>query len=188
MQSMKIFLKPLLSLTIAGISLNAAAADGNGAFVRGELGNSFINMGSSENNELTYAVRTGYFFNEHLGLEGSYSNLGEGVSSGLDVKHSSFGIGMVGKKNFGPDAHAGVFIDGRFGVARNVIRVDNIPGGIELPAFTSRDNAPYLGVGIGYDFNRNFGASLNILHQKDVETRAIEIDYSTVTLGVEYRF
>lgn len=185
---MRIFLKPLLCLAAAGISLSAAAADGNGAFVRGELGDSFINTVVSENHELTYTVRAGYFFNDHFAIEGNYSNLGEGVSRGLDVKHSSYGIGIVGKTNFGSDAHAGVFIDGRFGIARNAIAVDNLPGGIELLAFTYRDNAPYLGIGIGYDFNRNFGASLNILHQRGVETPLIEIDYSTVTLGVEYRF
>lgn len=181
---MKNFLKPWLCLAVVGISLNAAAAEGNAAFVRAELGSSFLNSGASENTELTYAARAGYFFNEHFGLEGSYSNLGEGESINIHVRHSSYGIGMVGKKSFGSDAHTGAFIDGRLGIARNAVKVS----GEGLVAFKSEDNTPYVGIGVGYDFNRNFGVGLSILHQRNVEASAAEIDYSTVTLGVEYRF
>lgn len=185
---MKICLNPLLCLAVVLVSQNAAAADGDGVFVRAEIGDSFINTVVSENHELTYTVRAGYFLNDHVAIEGSYSNLGEHGSSGIDVKHSSYGIGIVGKKNFGSHAHTGAFIDGRLGIARNSITTGGVVGGDALIDFKSEDNTPYLGIGVGYDFNRNLGASLNILHQHGVETPSISIDYSTVTLGVEYRF
>ena len=46
---------------------------------------------------------------------------------------------------------------------------------------------PFVGVSAGYDFNRNFGVSLNF-DRRQADFRGVDVDVDTIALGGEYRF
>ena len=177
------------ALVLAGLSTTAAAADGNW-FVRGEVGRSTVDVdvsgvGSDSDHDTSYSLRTGYWFNRNFAVEGFYSkfydqDFTDGVDS-ANIKLSAFGLGLVGKKNFGADGN-GFFIDGRAGITRGKIAVDSTFGN-----GSDTSTKPYIGVGAGYDFNRNLGLSLNYDHHKG-SGDGLDITAKTVTFGVEYRF
>ncbi|MGH8026524.1 MAG: outer membrane beta-barrel protein [Pseudoxanthomonas sp.] len=169
------------ALVLAGLSSSAAAAEG--WFVRGEAGNTKLDIDGAEGDDDSYGVRGGYFFTPNVAVEGFYTNYGEDSGDGVSAKLSGFGVGVVGKKNFGPDAHTGFFISGRAGV----VRVDTKLRVAEVG--TAKDNSTkgYLGVGAGYDFTNNFGVSLNYDYaQADVFD--VDAKLKTATVGIEYRF
>jgi len=178
------------ALVLAGLSTTAAAADGNW-FVRGEVGRSTVDVdvsgvGSDSDHDTSYSLRTGYWFNRNFAVEGFYSkfydqDFTDGVDS-ANIKLSAFGLGLVGKKNFGADGN-GFFIDGRAGITRG--KVDASIDGLGSDSETS--TKAYFGAGVGYDFSRNFGLSLNYDHHKG-SGDGLSVTANTLTLGAEYRF
>lgn len=179
------------ALALCTLSTAASAADASW-FVRGEVGRSHVNfdasgVGSDSDNDTSYSIRGGYFFNANFAIEGFYSkfydkNFTYASPDDVSLKLSAIGLGLVGKKNFGADGN-GFFIDGRVGVTRG--KVDASVSGFGSDSATS--TKPYIGVGAGYDFSRNFGLSLNYDHQKG-DGDGISITANTLTLGAEYRF
>lgn len=178
------------ALVLAGLSTNAAAADSSW-FVRGEIGRSHVNVdlsgvGSDSDNDSTYSLRAGYWFNANFAVEGFYGNLydktlSDGVDT-ADAKLSALGLGLVAKKNFGADGN-GFFIDGRAGITRG--KLDLSVTGLGSDSATS--TKPYIGAGVGYDFSKNFGLSLNYDHLKG-SGDGLDVTANTLTLGAEYRF
>ena len=171
------------AIALTGLSTSAMAA---GGFIRGEVGRSHVSadvdgFGSDSDNDSSYSVRGGYYFNDNFAVEGFYSNLYDKSQDGVSGKLSAIGVGLVGKKNFGPD-NTGFFIDGRAGIARGKI---DVSFGGESVSETS--NKPYFGVGAGYDFNKNLGVSLNYDYLKG-SSDDVSITAKPLTLGVEYRF
>jgi len=179
------------ALVLAGLSTAAAAADSNW-FVRGEAGRSNVNfdasgLGSDSDNDTSYSLRAGYWFNRNFAVEGFYSKLYDQdftyqTSNDTNVKLSAIGLGVVGKKNFGADGN-GFFIDGRAGITRG--KIDASIDGLGSDSATS--TKAYFGAGVGYDFSRNFGLSLNYDHHKG-SGDGLDITAKTLTLGAEYRF
>jgi opacity protein-like surface antigen len=178
------------ALALAGLSNAAFAADGSG-FIRGEIGRSHVNvdvsgLGSDSDTDTNYSFRGGYWFNSNFAIEGFYSNLydksfTDGVDT-ADAKLSAIGLGVVAKKNFGADGN-GFFIDGRAGITRG--KIDLSVSGLGSDSATS--TKPYFGAGIGYDFSKNFGLSLNYDHLKG-SGDDISVTANTLTLGAEFRF
>ena len=169
------------ALVLSGLSSSAFAAEG--WFVRGEAGNTNIEIDDADGDDDTYGVRGGYFFTPNVAVEGFYTNYGDDSGDGVSAKLSGFGAGVVGKKNFGPDAHTGFFISGRAGVVQieTKVRVDGVG--------SAKDDSTkgYVGVGVGYDFTNNFGLSLNYDYaQADVFD--VDAKLKTATFGIEYRF
>lgn len=175
----------LVSLLLA--SGAAMAADGH-AFVRGEFGRSHESVSISgvgedmTDNDNAYSIRGGYFFGPHLGVEAFYSNLYDKSQDGASLKGTSYGIGVIGKHNFGAD-NTGFFVDTRVGLARGKIEAD-IPG---LGSGSIHSVKPYIGLGAGYDFSSNMGVSLNYDWQKTAD-QGISASAKTLTAGFEYRF
>jgi opacity protein-like surface antigen len=179
------------ALALCAVS-TAASAAGSGGFVRGEIGRSHVNfdasgVGSDSDNDTSYSIRGGYFFNANFAIEGFYSkfydkNFTYVSPDDTNLKLSAIGLGLVGKKNFGADGN-GFFIDGRAGVTRG--KIDVSVSGFGSDSATS--TKPYFGVGAGYDFSRNFGLSLNYDHQKG-DGDGFSVTANTLTLGAEYRF
>ena len=172
------------AIALVGLSSSAMAA---GGFVRGELGRSHVTadvagVGSDSDNDSSYSIRGGYYFNDNFAVEGFYSNLYDKTQDGVSGKLTAIGLGLVGKKNFGAD-NTGFFIDGRAGVARGKIAVSATGLGSDSATSTK----PYFGVGVGYDFTKNFGLSLNLDHLKG-SGDGLSITAKPVTLGLEYRF
>lgn len=181
------------ALALAGLSTVASAADAGGQwFVRGEAGRSHVNadvsgVGSNSDNDSAFSLRSGYYFNPNFAVEGFYSNLYDknftfATPNDGNTKLSAIGLGVVGKKNFGADGN-GFFVDGRAGVARG--KVETSIAGLGKDSSTS--TKPYVGVGAGFDFSRNFGVSLNYDHNKG-SGQNVDVTANTLTAGAEYRF
>ena len=179
------------ALVLAGLSTTAAAADGNW-FVRGEVGRSHLSgdisdVGGDSDNDTSYSVRGGYWFNANFAVEAYYSSFYDkdftyASLNDSNIKLSAIGVGVVGKKNFGADGN-GFFIDGRAGVARGELKVSVADFG----SGSSNSTKAYFGAGVGYDFSRNFGMSLNYDHHSG-DGDGVSIKANTLTLGAEYRF
>ena len=167
------------AIALATLSTSAFA---EGAFVRVEGGRSHLHANGSSDNDDAWSVRGGYAFNPYFGLEGFYSNLYDKSDAGASAKVDGYGIGAVGKKNFGPD-NTGFYIDGRAGLARNKTKVAVAGLGSESDTKTK----PYYGVGAGYDFTRNFGMGLNYDWNR-VEGFNVNGKVRTLALDAEYRF
>ncbi|GAB3101101.1 porin family protein [Lysobacter terrae] len=170
------------ALALASLSANALAAEGAHGFVRAEVGNSNIEIDNTDGDDTAYAVRGGYFFNANVGVEGFYSNFGEDEDEGVSGKITGYGVGVVAKKNFGPD-NTGVYIDGRAGVVRAKTEV-SVTG---LGSADDTSTKPYFGVGVGYDFSDAFGLSLNYGYVS-ADAFGEDVNVQTLTVGGEFRF
>jgi OmpA-OmpF porin, OOP family len=179
---MKHTLALALGFAVAACSFNAAA-DGAGAFIRAEAGNSNLEVNGNDANDTVLSIRGGYFFNANIGVEGFYSQLGEDADNGASVEADSYGIGIVAKKNFSDAAHTGGFISGRAGVAKTTVDTA-ISGFFSL---SDEDTVPYIGIGGGYDFSPNFGISGNIDYQ-NADVYGTDFKFVTTAVAIEYRF
>ena len=181
----------LAGLVVSGLFSAPAFADGSG-FVRAEGGRSDIDVsvddfGSGSDKDTTWGVRGGYWFNANFAVEGFYQQLystsfNDGFDT-YDLKLHAVGIGLAAKKNFGGD-HKGFFVGGRFGMARGVATLE-VDGSVDEAEASSAK--PYFGVGAGYDFNENFGLSVNYDRMKGGGD-GVDVTAKTLTLGLEARF
>lgn len=172
-----------LALTV--LSTTAFAADDSGDwYVRGDLGKSRLSVQdlSGHDDDTTYGVGGGYWFNPNFAAEAFYNNYGKDSADGASAKVEGVGAGVVGKKNFGPD-NSGFFIDGRAGIQRARTSVSVAGAG------STDDNStkPYAGVGAGYDFSKAFGMSVNYDYNR-ADAFGGKLTARTLTLGAEYRF
>ena len=168
------------ALALAGLSnvaMAATSSDGT-VFVRAELGHTAIDVDMiGDDSDTTTVLRGGYYFTPNFAVEAFAGNVFDGNVFGYDAEFNGYGIGGIAKKNFGAD-NTGFFIDGRAGVMR---------AHAELGGAKDDTTEPYIGVGAGYDFSKNFGLSVNY----DViqsEFDGLDVDVETLTLGAEYRF
>lgn len=197
------------ALAAAAFTCSAQAAEGNGLFVRAEVGKSNYSVADSgfyqDSSKLfdtthasSYSVRGGYYFNANWAVEGFVGKTGKTSNSTqypevtIHASHgnSSYGIGIVGKKSLG-DAHQGFFIGGRAGMATASDKIDyhfsGRDGSEAKYRVSSVESSLYVGANAGYDFNRHVGLSLNIdyrrhkLFQQSARTM-------TASLALEYRF
>lgn len=202
---------PLLTLacgltTLAGIAPSAYAADG--VFARIEIGTADTEFDSdrigivdSSDDDRSFAVRGGYYFNSHFAAEGFYSRFYDGRIGGptnfvilsTDAKLRAYGAGVVGKWRFGEDR--GFYVQGRAGIAsigsEVAITFNPCANAIGCPHTQiekERTTEPYYGVAAGYDFNEHVGLGLHY----DVLDADFDNNLSsktrTLSLGVEYRF
>lgn len=178
-----------VGLVLAGLSA-PVFAQGNG-FIRAEVGRSDVDLSvdgaSGSDEDTTWGVRGGYWFNPNFAVEGFYSQVySTSYDDGFDsynAKLHGLGVGLVAKKNFGGN-HQGFFIGGRAGIARGVATLD-IDGDVEEAEASSAK--PYFGVNAGYDFSERFGLSLNY-DRLQADGDGVDVKVNTVTLGAELRF
>lgn len=172
------------ALALTGMSTAATAAGGQ-TFLRGEIGNTQIEVDYADFDDTAYAVRGGYFFNANIGVEGFYANYGEDSGPYTSAKLTGFGAGLVAKKNFGAN-DTGFFIDGRVGLAHTKTEAALMS---MLNRYYVKDTAisPYVGVGVGYDFSESFGLSVNCDYLS-TEARNQDITATMLTVGGEVRF
>lgn len=175
------------ALALAGLSTSAMA---QGGFVRVEGGRSHTTVdvdgpGNASDNDTAWSLRGGYYFTPNIAVEGFYTNAYDKTfSDGIDtvgLKATAIGLGVVGKKNFGAD-NTGFFIDGRAGVTRGKLK-----GTINGQSDSDTSTKVYFGVGTGYDFNKNFGLSLNWDRLRGAG-QGVDVKSNVLTLGAEYRF
>lgn len=191
------------ALILAGLAAPAHALDG-AFFLRGEIGNSdsdfdFRSATDESESDRMHAARVGYYFNRHFAVEAFYSRFYDDRVAesrfgefSLDANLTAAGIGVIGKKRFGEDR--GFFVQGRGGFARykgSTILISNPCAGPLPCRFVTRtaDTAtkPYLGIGLGYDFNENVGVGVNDdAYSADFD--GFEAETRALTAAVEIRF
>jgi opacity protein-like surface antigen len=166
------------ALALAGLSNVALAADDSAVFLRVEAGHSEIDVDLvDDDTDSTTSFRGGYYFTPNFAVEAFVGTQYDGDIVGYETEFFGYGIGGIAKKNFGAD-NTGFFINGRAGIMR---------AHAEFGGYSDDETEPYLGVGLGYDFTREFGVSLNYdVVQTDFD--GLDTDVETLTAGVEYRF
>ena len=179
---MKPCLLPALVLALAGVSTTAHA----GSFLDLQAGRSDVDFdladyGSTSDKDTAFSVRAGWYVNDNFGVEGFYTRAYDESHDGASLQASAIGAGVVGKKNFGADGY-GFFIDGRAGIARG--KLEAAVEGVGRDTAESYD--PYVGVGVGYDFNRSFGVSLNY-DRLSGDDNGIDVTADVLTFGLEFR-
>jgi hypothetical protein len=174
------------ALALAGVSNVALATEGGTGFVRAEVGNTDVDFdidgfGSGSDSDTAYSIRGGYYFTHNFAVEGHYTNLYDQSESGASIQLSSWGAGIVGKKNLGAN-DSGFFFSGRVGL-------ENVKGEVDDGFDSASDNSTnlYYGVGAGYDFNEMFGLSLNYDYRQ-ADFDGLDADAGTLSLGGEMRF
>lgn len=174
----------------AGFSTSAFAAEGSAGYVRAELGRSNFDVridgtdvGSDKDTSASFGG--GYWFNPNIAVEGHVAVLSNTeLDNGDSVDLTSVGVGVALKKNFGGPAHTGFFVGGRAGLARLTLEVRDSNFDVQGSQHSTK---PYYGLGTGYDFNTNWGLSLNWDRRK-ADRDGVDIKIDTVSLGGEYRF
>ncbi|KGM57092.1 hypothetical protein N799_13875 [Lysobacter arseniciresistens ZS79] len=183
-----LILSSALALAAMAPAAMAANADGSAGYIRAEIGQSDVDVdtgvGSASESDTSATFGGGYWFNPNFAVEGHVGTLyNEYLGNDQELDLVSFGAGVAAKKNFGP-AHTGFFIGGRVGITRLTaqVREDNFD-----VIDDEHSTKAYFGVSAGYDFNRNFGVSLNF-DRRQADFRGVDVDVDTIALGGEYRF
>lgn len=181
----------LLACALAAALPSAAWANRPGyGFVRVEAGTSRVDLdigGASGNDDDTaYSIRGGYYFSPNWAIEGFYTTYYDKKRDDVTLKLNGFGVGAVGKTNFGDD-DLGWYVGGRAGIVQSKAKVD-VDG---LGGDSDNDVRAYVGVNTGYDFSPNFGLGLSYDYSKakpEFGGEEVDVTTGTLTLGVEYRF
>lgn len=204
-----------VALALVGLSSSAAAAEGAGGFLRLEAGSNKLDIStnfdvSASERDNGFGVRGGYFFNPSFAIEGFYTTYGEAAhedrysvfwSTGVveyversSAEVSAFGVGVVGKTNFGGD-NTGFYLNGRAGLARAKtdagFTISGSDGFRDGESQSATSTKPYFGVGMGYDFSPKFGLTANydwVQAEFDRDGLEVSTDVDSLTLGAEFRF
>jgi len=182
----------LFSALVLAMAATPAMA---GGFVRGEIGQANVDfdvdgLGSDSDDDTSYSIRGGYYFNKNFAVEGFYSSFYDKsaefddgtVTYDAAPKLSGIGRGVVGKTDFGGD-QTGFFLMGRAGFMHG--KVDASVSG--LGSDNASSNKPYFGIGAGYDFSPKLGLSLN-WDRYQGSGDDLDITADTLALGLEARF
>ncbi|HEV8692602.1 MAG TPA: outer membrane beta-barrel protein [Lysobacter sp.] len=177
------------ALALAALSNAALAADGAAGFVRAEIGNSDTEISvdgfSDSDSDTSVGFGGGYWFNANIGVEGHFAVLyNTELDDNTELDLVSLGVGVVGKKNFGANG-TGFFIGGRAGIARMTAQVREDDFDVVDDESSIK---PYYGVNVGYDFNENWGLSLNYDRRQGDFDGGVDVDVDTVSVGGEWRF
>lgn len=170
-----------------GMVANGALAAERGAFIGAEWGGSQIeidveDVGSDGDDDHSMVFRGGYYFTPNIAAEAFHSNLYDYSEEGYSGELDGMGVGLVARKNFGADNN-GFYVQGRAGMFRASVDISMD----DVGSARDKSTKPYLGVGLGYDFNRNFGLGVNYTRYR-ADFDGISLDSNTLTAGIEFRF
>ena len=186
-----------IAVTAAGlcaVPLTSHAADQSGFFINGSVGDSNVDKGVYNDDDVGFTGNVGYRWavapNVLLGVEGGYSDLGKWSPSsrydGLgipDAKLSGWNLGVNGHFNVTENW----YISGRLGWFDGDLKggyLDSMGAPVRVDE-TSSDW--YGGAGFGYDFSNNFSVGLNYDYYKASKNN-LEINPNLFSVSAEYRF
>jgi opacity protein-like surface antigen len=161
-------------LALAGFSMSASAAELSGGFLRGEFGNSDVDVDGTSDDDNALGIGGGWYFNPNFAVEGFWNNLYDSN----DAELSGFGLGLKGKTTVADGK--GFYAEGRIGMFRAKGEIDGFG--------SETSTSLYYGVGAGYDFNENFGLGLNYTRYNADFDDGFDVDASTITGSIELRF
>ena len=184
----------LATTGLAALPLTSHAADQNGFFINGNVGDSNVSKGLYDDDDTGFGGNVGYRWavapNVLLGIEGGYTDLGSFSpkdrfsGQGLtDAELKGWTVGANGHFNITPNW----YLSGRAGLFRG-----DIKGGYFDPAGTvvrvdDTANKWYAGAGFGYDFSNNFGIGLNYDYYK-ADKSNLDLNADLISVSAEYRF
>ena len=181
-----------LALATAGLAaLPAHAADTNGWFINGNVGQSNLSKGVYDDDDTAFGANVGYRWalapNFLFGVEGGYTDLGTFSPKG---NPSGFGDAELKGWNLGVNGHFNInenwYLSGRAGFFRADLK--GTYGPLAAPvAVDDHSNKWYAGAGFGYDFSNNFSVGLNYDYYK-AEKSGLKFDPDLVSVSAEYRF
>lgn len=183
----------LVTAGLTAIPLTSHAADTNGFFINGNIGQSSVNKGVYDDNDTGFAGNVGYRWavtpSVLLGIEGGYTDLGK-----FSTKNSFNGQGIPDAKltgwNLGVNGHFNItdnwYVSGRTGFFRADIKGGSFESG-QLVRVDDTANKWYAGAGFGYDFNSNLSVGLNYDYYK-ADKNNLDLSADMVSVSAEYRF
>ena len=174
----------------------ASQASAQGFYIGGAVGKTehddgnaipdLITSGSVDGSDSGYKIFGGYQFNQHLGVELAWVDLGKagysGTFAGLPVtggkvETSGLNLSAVGTLPLG----SGFALFGKAGVFAWEAKANDVTGGVPFSAKEDGGDLS-LGVGASYDFTKNFAIRAEWERFKAVDT----IDMLSV--GLVYKF
>ncbi len=170
------------------------AADTNGFFVNGNIGQSSVSKGAYDDSDTGYAANVGYRWavapNFLLGVEGGYTDLGS-ISPKNVYRPTGLSDAELKGWTLGGNAHFNLsdnwYLSGRAGLFRADLKggyVDAV--GVPVRVDDS-SNKWYAGAGFGYDFNTNLSVGVNYDYYK-ADRNGLKLDSDLVSVSGEYRF
>lgn len=190
----KVLAIALASTGLFAIPALSQAANTNGFFINGNIGQSSLDKGIYDDNDTAYSANFGYRWavapNALIGIEGGYTHLG---SFSPKNSFNGFGLGNASVKgwNLGANGHFNLtdnwYISGRAGLFRADVRGGYLDGAGLPVRVDDTTNKWYAGAGFGYDFNTNFSVGLNYDYYK-ANKNGLDFNPSMVSVSAEYRF
>lgn len=184
----------MLGLTLSGVAL----AQDAGLYVSGSIGQSRSDIDTSplsaagvtaistDDTDTAWKLNFGYQFNRHWGVEVGYVNFGDysvtgrfgaaPVSATVDV--TAWTLAAVGTLPLG---NSNFSLFGKLGVARGEADGSAAVGATSV-SVGDRGTDLFGGIGVRYDFNRNFGVQL------EAERYNFDDKINLFTVGLRYKF
>ena len=186
----------MVGLASAMAFVGPAFAQDAGFFVGGSVGQSdiddeittgLIDSGTVDGKDTAFKMFGGYMFNRHFGVEAAYIDAGEvsysGTFSGVPVtggtvELSAFNVSVLG--NFPVNEQFSVF--GKIGLFSWEAEANDTTGGMPFSADDDGTDVSF-GVGVAYNFTRNFG-----LRAEYELFKTDDADVSLISIGAVWRF
>lgn len=174
--------------------LGASVGKANGDVDSSNVGAGF--SGSIDDRDTGWKVYGGGMFNQNLGLELGYVDLGTtsirgnigGVTTNMDSDAEGISLALVGAIPLGQFTSygQGLSLTGKVGLFRWKAddRQYSCSGGSCTTRGEQRDTDPVVGVGLKYDFSRNLAVRLDYEQYQNVANT----DYNLWTIGLQAGF
>ncbi len=178
----------------AAIPLTSHAADTNGFFINGSVGDSNVDKHGYNDDDVGFTGNIGYRWavapSVLLGVEGGYADLGKFAPSSRfdgfgipDAKLSGWNLGVNGHFNMTENW----YVSGRLGWFDGDLKGGYLDSANNVVVVDDTASDWYGGVGFGYDFNNNFSVGLNYDYYK-ASKQGLSINPNVFSVSAEYRF
>jgi outer membrane autotransporter protein len=188
---------------LAAIPVASQAAEAkDGFFVNGSIGRSELNKGVYDDTDTGYIANLGYRWalapNFALGVEGGYTDLGKWTGNLVILTDPPEGSPYIDSElkgwTLGANAHWNLtdnwYVSGRAGLFRANLKGEYLTiasGAVARASVDDTSNKWYGGVGVGYDFTRNFGVGISYDYYQ-ARKDGPKFDPSLVSVTAEARF